>query len=314
MSVQETEDVGAHNNDNNDELAQSKGSKKESVLSQSLNGLSGEEEDDDDEDDDDEELEEAVPDVVLPSNFSKCPRSDLVILISRMLSFLIHINDSASRTEQYELTRFHSRVPPQISVYDYLMRMTRYSALEPAVLIASVYYIDLFSAVYPAFSLNSLTVHRFLLTATAVASKGLCDSFCTNTHYARVGGVQCSELHVLENDFLKRVKYRILPRDDNIMNCKIERQEDIFVTAHYAEGHVRGPNNGFNVLDTYYRKIIEIVGSYDSSPDKTKKAHYSMEAPHTKPDTKSSSQTQQKKRGWEGPDADFKANCTKKPS
>ncbi|SCU91138.1 LAFA_0F02058g1_1 [Lachancea sp. 'fantastica'] len=305
MSAQETGDVSTHNNNNNEnieeERAQSAGSKKESVLSHFTNSLG-------------EVEKELVPDVVLPSNFSKCPRSDLVILISRMLSFLIHINDSASKTEQYELTRFHSRVPPQISVYDYLMRMTRYSVLEPAVLIASVYYIDLFSAVYPAFSLNSLTVHRFLLTATAVASKGLCDSFCTNTHYARVGGVQCSELHVLENDFLKRVNYRILPRDDNIMNCKIERQEDVFVTASYVEGNVRGPNNGFNVLDTYYRKIIEIVGSYDSSPDKTKKAHYSMETPPSKRDAEPSKTQKKKKRVLEESDADLKANGTKKPA
>ncbi|KAM3164643.1 Aminoglycoside antibiotic sensitivity protein 3 [Lachancea thermotolerans] len=222
--------------------------------------------------------EDPVPEVALPNDFSQCPRTDLVILISRMLSFLIRINDSIPKDNSSELTRFHSRVPPQISVYDYLMRLTRYSSLEPAVLIASVYYIDLLSAMYTAFSLNSLTVHRFLLTATTVGSKGLCDSFCTNSHYAKVGGVQCSELHVLESEFLKRVNYRILPRDDNILNCKAERREGLFVTATYAKEN-RGPNNGFNVLDTYYRKIIEIVGSYDSSPDKTKRAHYVMKTP-----------------------------------
>ncbi|SCU80929.1 LADA_0B10286g1_1 [Lachancea dasiensis] len=250
-----------------------------------------------------------VPNIALPANFSECSRGDLVSLISRMLSFLIQINDSLVPKEQNELTRFHSRVPPQISVYDYLMRLTRYSALEPAVLIASVYYIDLFTAIYPAFSLNSLTVHRFLLTATAVASKGLCDSFCTNTHYAKVGGVQCSELHVLENDFLKRVNYRILPRDDNILNCKLERRDGLFVTDTYPKGNVRGPNNGFNVLDTYYRKIIEIVGSYDSSPDKTKRAHYSLELGSCKKDEDPS----KRKRFLEESDCDA-ATTSKKPA
>ncbi|CAI4508214.1 ALI_HP2_G0042960.mRNA.1.CDS.1 [Saccharomyces cerevisiae] len=224
------------------------------------------------------EEENEIPKIVLPADFKKCSRTDLVILISRMLSFLIHINDSMPKGETKELTRFHSRVPPDISVFNYLMRLTKYSSLEPAVLISSVYYIDLLSSVYSAFTLNSLTVHRFLLTATSVGSKGLCDSFCTNTHYAKVGGVQCSELHVLENEFLKRVNYRILPRDDNITNCKMEKQCGTFVTNTPPEVY-KTVNNGFNVLDTYYRKIIEIVGSFHSSPDKTKKVHYTLSPP-----------------------------------
>ncbi|SCU81815.1 LAMI_0B07800g1_1 [Lachancea mirantina] len=222
-----------------------------------------------------------IPEIRLPSDFRKCSRTDLVIVISRMLSFLIYLNDTAPDQESKELTRFHSRVPPVISVYNYLLRLTRYSSLEPAVLISAVYYIDLLAGVYPAFSLNSLTVHRFLLTATSVASKGLCDAFCTNTHYAKVGGVQCSELHILENEFLQRVNYRILPRDHNIEICKQEHQIDSFVTPHYRVQH--GTNDGFNVLSTYYRKIIELVGLYDSSPDKTKKANYVLE--HSKSST-----------------------------
>ncbi|SCU79535.1 LANO_0A06612g1_1 [Lachancea nothofagi CBS 11611] len=293
MSVHELGDVSAQN----EERTNSNENTKEDVNTSMKTGDQGP-----------DVAEDLVPDVILPSNFSKCSRGDLVILISRMLSFLIQINDSAIKSEHNELTRFHSRVPPQISVYDYLMRLTRYSALEPAVLISSVYYIDLLSAIYPAFSLNSLTVHRFLLTATAVASKGLCDAFCTNTHYSKVGGVQCSELHVLENEFLKRVNYRILPRDDNILCCKMERQEGLFVTDTYPEGNVRGPNNGFNVLDTYYRKIIEIVGSYDSSPDKTKKAHYSMEPLLKKHEIEPSN----KKRVLE--DSEIKTNSNKKPA
>ena len=223
-----------------------------------------------------------------------------------MLSFLTRINDSVPKDDAKELTRFHSRVPPQISVYDYMMRLTRYSSLEPAVLVASVYYIDLLSAMYPSFSLNSLTVHRFLLTATTVASKGLCDSFCTNSHYAKVGGVQCSELHVLESEFLKKVNYRILPRDDNISNCKAEKKAGLFVTPTYSKS-CRGPNNGFNVLDTYYRKIIEIVGSFDSSPDKTKRAHYVMINSNTRKDV----ELLQKKRTHEETDV---PPCSSSPS
>jgi len=125
------------------------------------------------------------------------------------------------------LTRFHSRygtsigyqinspclhrATPQISVTDYLNRMVRYSSLEKASLLAAVYYIDLLSQRFPAFTLSSLTVHRFLITAVTVASKGLCDAFCTNTHYAKVGGIGVAELNMLELEFLKRVEWLIVP-------------------------------------------------------------------------------------------------------
>ncbi|ODQ77941.1 hypothetical protein BABINDRAFT_18353, partial [Babjeviella inositovora NRRL Y-12698] len=97
---------------------------------------------------------------------------------------------------------FHSRSPPNISIHSYLLRLSKYSSIPNSILLATIYYIDLLSSKFPAFSLNSLTVHRFLLTATTVGCKGLLDSFATNTHYAKVGGVQVDELNLLEMEFL----------------------------------------------------------------------------------------------------------------
>lgn len=233
-----------------------------------------------------------TPTVFLPINFLKCSRSDLIVLISRMLVFLIQINDNNAKAEEQKdessetkLTRFHSSTPPNISIYNYLIRLTKYSALESAVLLSSVYYIDLLSSIYPAFTLNSLTAHRYLLTATSVASKGLCDSFCTNAHYAKVGGVQCSELNILEEEFLRKVNYRVIPRDNNIMLCKFEHQQNEFSTSSLNmmpkefEQPMLQRNSGYNVLDMYYRKMILLIGSFSSSPDKSRKVNYKLEEP-----------------------------------
>jgi len=104
--------------------------------------------------------------------------------------------------------------PPTISIIDYLHRIVHHTTLEASTLLSMIYYIDLLSNEYPAFTISSLTVHRFLITAAAVASKGLCDSFCTNTFYAKVGGVSLRELNVLELEFLNRVHWRIVPRTE----------------------------------------------------------------------------------------------------
>lgn len=77
-----------------------------------------------------------------------------------------------------------------------------------------VYYIDRLCALYPEFTINTLTVHRFLITAATVAAKGLSDAFWNNSHYAKVGGVRLAELKLLELEFLYRVDWKIVPNPE----------------------------------------------------------------------------------------------------
>ena len=149
----------------------------------------------------------------LPLDYSLCPPRDLVLLISSMLLDLIRYNDAIPLASNH-LTRFHSRAPPGISVVDYLQRLTTHATLLPPILLSMVFYIDKLCALYPAFTISSLTVHRFLITAATVASKGLSDSFWTNKTYARVGGVSVRELALLEMELLTRVQWRIVPQPE----------------------------------------------------------------------------------------------------
>jgi hypothetical protein len=183
----------------------------------------------------------------------------MVELIAHMLAELIATND-AIRMSNGGLTRFHSRyVPPLnrvictlsdlsffsrtapgISVRDYLHRLAKHATLTPPLLLSMVYYIDRLCAMYSEFTINTLTVHRFLITAATVAAKGLSDSFWNNTTYARVGGVRVAELKLLELEFLYRVDWRIVPNPE--------------------------------VLVAYYRGLVERTPGYtleasDSSPD-----------------------------------------------
>lgn len=229
----------------------------------------------------------------LPQDFTKCPINDLIKLISRMISSVIYINDtklastaatnssSTSRrvsstsaespgspyapslSSNTALTRFHSRVPPNISVYDYLVRLTKFSGLDQTVLLTTLYYIDLLSAVYPSFYINSLTVHRFLLAATTVACKGLRDVFYNNDHYAKVGGVLTTELNILESDFLDKIHYRILPRDSNLLLITHEQMSGQFSVFPSDIGlTIESENAGYNILTTYYQRMIGLVGNY----------------------------------------------------
>jgi len=107
------------------------------------------------------------------------------------------------------LTRFHSRAPPGISVYEYLLRITRYTNVEACCLLILLHYIDRITERLPNFTISSLTVHRFLIAGVTCGSKALSDSFCTNGRYAKVGGVSLAEVNLLEKEFLSAIDWRL---------------------------------------------------------------------------------------------------------
>ncbi|KAI9679185.1 MAG: Phosphate metabolism transcription protein [Caeruleum heppii] len=150
---------------------------------------------------------------LLPARYDLCHVKDLVVLIADMLNELVRFNDDIPLKDG-RLTRFHSRAPPTISIPDYLSRLATHATLSPPILLSMVYYIDRLCSLYPAFIISSLTVHRFLIVAATVASKGLSDSFWTNSTYAKVGGVSLKELALLELEFLEKVGWRIVPRPE----------------------------------------------------------------------------------------------------
>jgi hypothetical protein len=163
-------------------------------------------------------LRASKPDVkILPTQYELADPRDMVVLISSMLMELIRFNDKIP-LHHGRLTRFHSRSPPRISVQDYLQRLTTHATLSPPILLSMVYYIDRLCALYPAFTVSSLTIHRFLIASATVASKGLSDSFWTNKTYARVGGIGMTELAMLELEFLFKVEWRIVPQPEVLVD------------------------------------------------------------------------------------------------
>jgi Cyclin len=102
-----------------------------------------------------------------------------------------------------------------------------------------VYYIDRLCSLYPAFSITSLTVHRFLITAATVSAKGLSDSFWNNSTYARVGGIKLAELGLLELEFLYRLDWRIVPNPEVLVDYYrglVGRTEDYVLEGDSESG------------------------------------------------------------------------------
>ena len=114
---------------------------------------------------------------------------------------------------------------------DYLQRLFHHAPLSSPILLSMVWYIDRLCQLYPVFTINSLTVHRFLITAATVAAKGLSDAFWTNPTYAKIGGIPVTELATLELEFLEKVQWKIVPQPE--------------------------------VLEDYYRSLVERTQGYE---------------------------------------------------
>ncbi|KAI0036917.1 cyclin-domain-containing protein, partial [Vararia minispora EC-137] len=147
--------------------------------------------------------------VGLPPAFQDADVDHICQLLAIMLQRLMALNDQIHLTP-YSITRFHSAAVPPIPILDYLRRIVRFTNVEKTCLLSIMPYIDQICLRLPGFTLRSLTCHRVIITAISLSSKALCDAFCTNAHYARVGGLPPLELARLEIDFLQAIDWRLV--------------------------------------------------------------------------------------------------------
>jgi hypothetical protein len=77
-------------------------------------------------------------------------------------------------------------------------------------MLVTLFYLDRICSLNPTFTLSSLTCHRFIIASIVVSSKGLCDTFCTNELFAKVGGIPVTELNILEREFLSMIDWKLM--------------------------------------------------------------------------------------------------------
>ncbi|KAJ2781057.1 Pho80p cyclin [Coemansia javaensis] len=151
----------------------------------------------------------------MPAAYNLADFEQLTRLVANMFVRVVQHNDRLPAAGQSP-TRFHSRAPPGISVADYMQRVARYASLEPACLLIMLIYVDRICERNPTFTISSLTVHRFIIAAATVACKTLCDAYCTNLHYAKVGGVSMHELNSLEVEILHMLGWHLVATQEQL--------------------------------------------------------------------------------------------------
>ncbi|KAJ3179843.1 hypothetical protein HDU87_002411 [Geranomyces variabilis] len=127
----------------------------------------------------------------------------------RLLVQRSHVFIRERRRETYADDSLNPEPSLGIKLDDYLQRIVKFASVEPSVILLLLVYVDRICEINPTFTISSLTVHRFIIAAVTAGSKALSDIYCTNTYYARVGGISLQELNIMEMEFCKMIGWRL---------------------------------------------------------------------------------------------------------
>ena len=145
----------------------------------------------------------SLKEVVLYKNFLKEISDSLISIISK----------KAQIKNEIKKTPFDHDHMPKISIYDYLLRIQKYSNAENNTIILAIIYIDRICN-KTGLILNKYNIHRILISAILVAIKYNEDQIYDNVYFSKVAGVPVSELNYLERKFLEIINYDLFVSDE----------------------------------------------------------------------------------------------------
>ena len=101
---------------------------------------------------------------------------------------------------------FNSKSIPNISTYDYMLRIVEYSNLEENTLILSLIYIDKIARIK---KITKYNIYKYLITSVLIALKYNEDEIYNNNYYSQIGGINYEELMQLELNFLVLIDFNV---------------------------------------------------------------------------------------------------------
>jgi hypothetical protein len=154
----------------------------------------------------------------------------LAPVLSYILTKMVERNDKIPLDDS-KRTVFHAQKAPLISLHRYLERVLSFAPCSNSCFIIALIYIDRIIQ-NSDFILNSLSVHRMLITSVMLATKFFDDETFNNLYYAKVGGLQVNEVNQLENKFLSLIGFSLTIRSEIFDRYHCELVKHAKVNGH----------------------------------------------------------------------------------
>ena len=132
--------------------------------------------------------------------------------ISSILNSIVKQNKKKKNPKDIDKIFIHGQTP-QISIFDYLCRIQKYSLIENSTLIISLIYIDRICK-EKGFILTKNNIHRILFISIYTAIKYNEDKIYKNKFYAKIAGISVKELTKLESGFLNLIEFKLFVSDE----------------------------------------------------------------------------------------------------
>jgi hypothetical protein len=132
--------------------------------------------------------------------------------ISDTLTSII-LNNKKNKNGKKDNSPFVHEHAPKISIFDYLLRIQKYSNIENSTFIIALIYIDRICE-KKKIILTKYNIHRILFTSILIATKYNEDIIYDNLFYSKIAGVTIKELLILENYFLNIIDFDLFVSDD----------------------------------------------------------------------------------------------------
>ena len=108
---------------------------------------------------------------------------------------------------------FNSNLYLNISLYDYIIRIQKYSFIEKSTLVLALIYIDRFCKL-GKIMLTYYNIHRIIFIAVLIAIKYNEDKFFQNDYYSKIAGIPIYELKKLEYTFFCMCDFNMYISDE----------------------------------------------------------------------------------------------------
>ena len=129
---------------------------------------------------------------------------EIINSISNSLSTVLEENKKLKNYKEILIRQnnmcFNAKLIPNITLYEYLVRIQKYTLIEKNTLILSIIYIDRLCKL-GKITLTYYNIHRILFASILIAIKYNEDDYYVNEYYAEIAGIKACELKDIEYNF-----------------------------------------------------------------------------------------------------------------
>jgi len=158
--------------------------------------------------------------------------SGLLKVISEVLTVFCEQSKFNKDENLFLVKSFTTKKRPNISIYDFLKRLYKYSKVSENILILVLIYIDRLCR-NRKICLNYFNIHKLIIASFVTAIKFNSDEYYSLEIYAKLGGISQKEIVSLEYEFIALLDFNLFVEEklfykynNNLRNAEIDDDED----------------------------------------------------------------------------------------